>query len=218
MQELATCLFCLNLWRAELSDPSAATALARRLADRCTDFDGPALCTAVWALQQLTAAAAETASAADEPNSAVTAAGFAAALDPEALGRIESHLVALLEAPRVVAARDRARGDAHKEVRERRRAPPPVPPPAIADSHLLRFLTAAAAQRYAPERLLAVHYANLGARLKRIDGRGPGTPGAEARKRAIWAAARCEGRRGLGPLQIGKRLRGHRASVGGVVW
>ncbi|KXZ52205.1 hypothetical protein GPECTOR_10g836 [Gonium pectorale] len=187
--ELTTSLFVLASWRAHFERPSHAAAVVQHVVATRGFFDGPAMCTMAWALQQLTAsrrAAASSASAVtvgdgdgDASPEAPTLSGsltgsaaVAAALDSAALAAFEERLLELMEAA--------SQGTE----------------PRIPDHQILRFLHACKASpvggggSHTPTRLIAEYSSSLRARLLRMGGGGLSNPAAaERRSRQLWAIA-----------------------------
>ncbi|EFJ52793.1 hypothetical protein VOLCADRAFT_127324, partial [Volvox carteri f. nagariensis] len=177
-QELATLLFVLATWGGKLKGDDDAVSVVQHVVATRARYDGPALCTTVWALQQLTqpASALQTGAGGTpvtddddhdhEHDHATAAAAAAAALSATALRALENRLLAV----------DIAAG----------------PRIGFPDHHLLRFCSAAAAAGYQPKRLLNRYTTRLRLRLRTMRGLSPDVAPTEAerRSRMLWSAAR----------------------------
>ncbi|GLC67548.1 hypothetical protein PLESTF_000569400 [Pleodorina starrii] len=174
--ELATLLFVLAGWEGRLrggggaADDDGAASVVRHVVATRAEYDGPALCTAVWALQRLTAPPPP-----DDPAAVTADAGGAepggdaavvAALDAAALRSFEDQLLAvdLPADPRV----------------------------GFPDHHLLRYFSACAAADYRPERLLRRYASRLLPRLRSVRGVSPADAPAAADRlsRMLWSSSR----------------------------
>ncbi|GFR43488.1 hypothetical protein Agub_g4574, partial [Astrephomene gubernaculifera] len=174
-QELATTLFVLATWRGRLDSANgeAASVVQHVVATRSL-YDGPELCTAVWALQRLTSASStDTGSTIDSQLDGTEAP--AVPLNAAALAAIENRLLKILAAsdPRVGLR--------------------------IPDHHLLRYFSACAAsaaaapnaqQRHRPERLLSLYSTSLLRRLRTLRACPSYAPPVQQSSKFLWSVAR----------------------------
>ncbi|GIL49992.1 hypothetical protein Vafri_6119 [Volvox africanus] len=165
-KELATALFVLATWGGKLRDAADAASVVRHVIETRAQYDGPGLCTAVWALNQLSAVATAEIRRAPEDSTVKPAAAASCILDAAALRAIETHLLAinLVENSRI----------------------------GFPDHHLLRFFSTCAAIGYRPERLLSRYATRLHLRLRTMRGVSPVDVPVEAERRArmLWSSAR----------------------------
>ncbi|GLI63063.1 hypothetical protein VaNZ11_005965 [Volvox africanus] len=164
-KELATVLFVLATWGGKLRDATDAASVVRHVIETRVQYDGPGLCTAVWALNQMSAVAAADIRRASEASAAKPAA-TSGVIDAVALRTIETHLLAI-------------------NFSENSRIGFP-------DHHLLRFFSTCAAIGYRPERLLSRYATRLHLRLRTMRGVSPVDVPVEAERRArmLWSSAR----------------------------
>ncbi|KAG2500176.1 hypothetical protein HYH03_001758 [Edaphochlamys debaryana] len=188
-QELSTLLFMLATWGARLglgpgaTDGTAAGVrqVVRHVVAHRDEYDAPALCNAVWALQRL--APAPSASGQDPAAAEVEAAeAEAGPLDAAALAAVESRLLEFFPP--------------HSDTSVANRIP---------DHQLLRFFDACAgAGTHRPSRLLAAYTAGLRRRLDALSASLGGNAStadvaaaADRRCRFLWAAATSLSRLGV---------------------